>query len=98
MNFTCKKECNIECGQKLYGIIVCSTCTYEGVAEMTVYHIDYENDIVIFEVDQPCNYVYCSFDEMKDYVFETESEAIKASKTIRYMDGFGLWYYDERDF
>ena len=98
MRFTYTKECNIECGQKLYGIVVCSTHTYEGVTEMTVDHIDYENEIVVFAVDQPCEYVYCEFDEMDDYVFETESEAQMAAKLVRYFDGFGLWYYDDRAF
>ena len=96
MKFTYRKECNIEEGQELYGIVVCAPRTYHGVTEVTVSHIDYGNDIVVFSVNQPCGYVYCTFEEMKDYVFETESEAIEAAKTVRYMDGFGLWdYYDD---
>ena len=94
MKFTYKKEANIKKGQKLYGIVVCSIYTCDGVQELTVDHIDYGNDRVVFSVNQPCGYVYCSFEEMKDYVFETETEAVEAAKTVRYMDGFGLWYYD----
>ena len=98
MKFTYKKEANIKEGQKLYGIVVCSIRTYDGIQELTVDHIDYGNDIVVFSVDQPCGCVYCSFEEMKDYVFETEAEAVEAAKTVKYMDGFGLWDYDEDEF
>lgn len=94
MNFVVTKSSNIKEGQTLYGIVVCSTCTYEGVHEIKVHHINYEDELVIFSIDQPCAYVYCNFNEMKEYVFETEDEALEAAKHVRYIDGFGLWYWD----
>ena len=93
MNFTYKVECNISIGQKLYGIIAVSRYTYDGVYPIIVNAIDYNNECVIFRVDQPCGYVFCSFDEMKEYVFETWEEAENAIDNIEF--GAGLQSYSD---
>lgn len=90
MKFTYKKESNIKIGQVLYGIVEVSTRTYDGVYEVTVYGIDWNNEIVIFTIDQPCGYVECSFYDMNTCVFETREEAIEAEKNIDYFGGSGL--------
>lgn len=85
MNFEIK--CNIEIGQKLYGIVEGSIYTYDGVYEIIVNKIDYNRKIVVFEIDQPCRHVACDFEEMKEYVFETEDEANAAYKNLKWTNG-----------
>ena len=92
MKFTYKKETNLEIGQKLYGIIAVSIYTYDGVHPVTVYEIDYNNEEVIFEVEQPCRYVSCTFREMEDYVFESKEEAENAESNTEF--GMGPWAYE----
>lgn len=87
MNFVCEKKTNIEVGQKLYGIVEGSIYTKEGVYELTVEEIDYNREIVVFNIEQPCEQVACEFYEMKNYVFETEEEAQNASKDVRWENG-----------
>lgn len=91
MKFEYKKEANIEVGQRLYGIIAVTTYTYDGVYPMTVEEILWDEEEVIFKVDQPCQYVSCSFYEMEDYVFKTEEEAIEKQKTLDF--GVGMFDY-----
>lgn len=91
MKFEYTKETSLEEGQELYGIIAVSSYTYDGVYPITVSHIDYNNEKIIFEVDQPCVYVCCYFHEIEDYVFETETEAKKAAETLDF--GLGLYVY-----
>ena len=92
MKFEYKKETNLKIGQKLYGIIECSIYTYDGVYPITVYEIDYNNEEIIFEVEQPCKYVACRFYEMEKLVFESEEEAKKAESELDF--GEGLYSYD----
>lgn len=87
MNFICEIKTNIEVGQKLYGIVCGSIYTWEGVYELTVEEIDYNREVVVFNIDQPCGQVACEFYEMIDYVFETEEEAQIASKDVRWENG-----------
>lgn len=87
MNFVCEIKSNIEVGQKLYGIVEGSIYTYDGVYEIIVNEIDYNRKIVIFDIDQPCKQVACDFDEMKDYVFESEDEANTAFENMEYTNG-----------
>ena len=87
MNFTYKVECNINIGQNLYGIIAVSRYTYDGIYPIIVNAIDYNNECVIFRVDQLCGYVFCSFDEMEYLVFETEDEAKQAIENIEFGNG-----------
>lgn len=75
MKFEYKKETNLEIGQKLYGIVSYTRYTYGGVYPITVCDIDFKNDEVIFEIDQPCRVVACGFYDMEDLVFETKEEA-----------------------
>jgi len=93
MNFTYKKETNLTIGQKLYGIIAVSRYTYDGIHTVTVHDIDYNNECVIFKVDQPCGYVFCSFDEMKYYVFETEEEAKTRTHSLEFGEGLNASAY-----
>lgn len=93
MRFEYKKEANIKGGQKLFGIIAVSCCTYDGIYPITVYDIDYNNEEVIFEVDQPCEYVSCSFSEMEYLVFESEEEAKTMKSKLKFEDG--LYAYNE---
>ena len=90
MEFKYKKETNLKSGQKLYGIIAVSTRTYDGIYPIVVDDIDYNNEEVIFKIDQPCGYVSCSFREMSDYVFESEAEA----KSKMHNLGFGAGLYE----
>lgn len=87
MNFVCEIKSNIEVGQKLYGIVDGSIYTYDGVYEIIVNEIDYNRKIVVFDIDQPCKQVACDFDEMKDYVFESEDEANTAFENMEYTNG-----------
>lgn len=91
MKFEYKKEVNIEVGQTLYGIIAVSTRTYDGVYPIIVENILWDEEEIVFEIDQPCRYVSCSFYQMKDYVFETEMEAIERQKTLDF--GVGMFEY-----
>ena len=80
MEFKYKKEANIKVGQRLYGIIAVSTRTYDGVYPVTVDEIDWNEEQIIFEVNQPCQYVSCSFNDINSFVFESEEEAEKRYK------------------
>lgn len=94
MDFKYKAESNIEVGQKLYGIIVCSSSTYEGVYEITVDAIYFDNvGEVIFDIDQPCGQVRASFSDMSRFVFETKAEAEKQLETVNVFNGEGLYSY-----
>lgn len=92
MKFKYKKETNLEIGQELYGIIEVSIYTYDGVHPITVYEVDYNNDEVIFKVDQPCEYVACSFRNMENLVFESKEEAEEVKSKLDF--GKGLYAYD----
>lgn len=94
MDFKYNIKCNIKEGQKLYGIIANSICTYGGVYEIIVDEILYDKQIVVFDIDQPCGQVMSSFKMMKKYVFETEEEANNVYKTMQYTQD-GLLEYDE---
>lgn len=48
MKFEYKKECSLQVGQELYGIIGVSLYTQEGVFPVTVGSIDYNEEEVIF--------------------------------------------------
>lgn len=91
MNFTYKKEANIEVGQKLYGIIAVSRMTYDGMYPVIVDRILWDDEEVVFKVDQSCGYVSCMFDEMEDYVFESEEEANTKLKILDF--GVGMFAY-----
>ena len=93
MNFTYKKETNLTIGQKLYGIIAVSRYTYNGVYPITVNEILYDNEHVQFIVNQPCRYVYCSFNDMNRFVFETEEEAKNAIDKLEFGEGLVVSYY-----
>ena len=92
MNFTYTKNCNIKEGDKLFGIIAVSIYTYDGIHPVTVHDIDYNEEEVIFEVDQPCRLVACTFEEMSELVWKTKEEAEKAKKLMEF--GIGLYPYE----
>lgn len=94
MNFEYKKETNIREGQILYGIIAVSTTTYDGVHKVEVDEVDWNKEIVIFKVDQPCEYVSCEFEDMECFVFETKDEAEIRQKTFRFGEGMHSYYED----
>ena len=87
VKFEYRKEANIEVGQTLYGIIATSIYTYDGVYPITVEEILWDREEVVFEVEQPCQHVSCSFYEMETYVFETEEDAIEKHKTLDFGEG-----------
>ena len=93
MKFTYIKETNLKIGQQLYGIIAVSTVTYDGVYPIVVHEIDFNNEEIIFEVDQPCRYVICAFIEVERYVFETEKEASEAKPNLPFGDGLVFYEY-----
>lgn len=93
MKFEYKKEANIKIGQRFYGIVAVSIITYDGVYPIVVDEIDWNKEIVIFRVNQPCEYVVCEFDDMEYFVFETEEEAQKRYKKQPF--GKGMYYYDD---
>lgn len=78
MNFTYKKETNVKIGQKLYGIISMALHTCNDIYPITIDYIDYNDDLVIFTIDQPCKFISCGIEDMKQYVFESEEEARNA--------------------
>lgn len=87
MKFTYRKYINIKVGQKFYGIIAVSSRTYDGIYPVTVEHIDWNTNEIVFTVDQPCGEVYCAFREFNRYVFESEKEGQLAMKSLRYGEG-----------
>ena len=91
MNFVYSKEINIEIGQTLYGIIAVSSRTYGGVYPIVVDWIDWNNEEIVFAIDQPCQYVSASFCEMQHYVFESETHANIALDIVEF--GEGLYEY-----
>lgn len=92
MKFEYEKKSNIKVGQKLYGIVGVSLYTHDGVYPITVYDIDYNEEEVIFLVDQPCRYVSCHFSEVECFVFESEEEAKNKMNSMRF--GIGLQAYE----
>ena len=93
MEFRYIKEANIEIGQTLYGIIATSIYTYDGIFLITVEDILWDREEVVFEVEQPCRHVSCSFYEMETYVFETEEDAIEKYKTLDFGEGIFAYSY-----
>lgn len=92
MDFKYKTEVNVEVGQKLYGIITCSPSTYEGVYEIKVVAIYFDDyGEIVFDIDQPCGQVSVDFGDMSKYVFETKEEAEKQLKSVNVFDGEGLY-------
>lgn len=92
MDFKYKAETNIKIGQKLYGIIACSPSTSEGVYEITVTAIYFDNGgEVIFDIEQPCGQVSADFSDMRSYVFETREEAEEQLKNVNVFNGGGLY-------
>ena len=91
MEFKYKVESNIEIGQTLYGIIATTMCTYGGVFPIVVDEIDYNEQEIIFKIDQPCKFVYCTFSQMNDLVFETENEANTKFTNTKFGYGEGMW-------
>lgn len=87
MNFTYKKECNVEFDQKLYGIVAMSPYTCNGVYPIVVDNVDYNDELVIFTINQPCQFVCCDFDSMSAYVFESEEEAKNAMDDLDADEG-----------
>lgn len=87
MKFEFEKKTNIRIGQTLYGIVEVSIYTYDGVYPIMVRDIDYNNEKVIFSIDQPCQYVSCSFKEMTDFVFETKEEAEHKMRSLEFGEG-----------
>lgn len=47
--------------------------------------------LFFFEIEQPCEYVWCSFSEVEDFIFETEKEAIDKQHELEF--GVGLRAY-----
>lgn len=95
MDFQFTKQCSVNEGQTLYGIIEHSCHTYGGVYPITVEVIDYNNEEVVFKIGQPCGYVSCSFSNMSKYVFETEDEARKNLSTFDMGEGISVYNDDQ---
>ena len=85
------KKINIEIGQTLYGIISASPGTYDGVYPIVVDEIDWNNEEVIFKIEQPCEFVSCNFDEFEKYIFENYKNAKSKEKELSF--GEGLFEY-----
>lgn len=68
-------KCNIEVGQKLYGIIDGNSEIDYGVYEIIVGAIDFNKEKIIFVIDEKSKICYCNFDDIKKFVFEKEEEA-----------------------
>lgn len=75
MKLVYNKQINIDIGQEFYGIIAGSRSTYNGIYHVKVDDIDWNEEEIIFSVDQPCEYVFCYFEEFDKYVFDSEKEA-----------------------
>ena len=93
MNLKWKKHLNIKIGQTLFGIIRSSTHTYGGVYPVTLDYIDWNQELLIFTIDQPCGMVYCTFRDAKHYLFETEREAEEKMTMLEF--GVGVSAYHE---
>lgn len=92
MKFEYKKEINVSVGQMLYGIIEVSSYTYDGVYPITVTRINWNEETVVFKIEQPCAYVECPFYQMDKYVFESEKEAEEQYKTLDFGVGLSACY------
>ena len=91
MDFIYKKETNVKIGQKLYGIIAMSLHTCNDVYPITIDYIDYNEDLIIFTIDQPCKFVCCNVEDMKQYVFESEEEAKNAIDNLDSDEGIYVY-------
>lgn len=92
MKFEYKAETNVEISQNLYGIIACSSSTHEGVYEIVVAAIYFDDGgEIVFDIDQPCGQVSADFDDMNKYVFETKEEAENQLENVNVFDGEGLY-------
>lgn len=91
MKLIYSKEINIEVGQEFYGIIADSNRTYGGIYSIKVDDIDWNNEEIIFKVDQPCDYVSCYFIEFDMYVFNSIQEAEEAIKKLDHREGLFEW-------
>lgn len=87
MELKYRRTINIQIGQKFYGLIAPSLWTYDGIYPIEVHRIDWNNMRVIFKVDQPCQFVSCSFKEFSRYVYESEAEGENVRKSLRYDEG-----------
>ena len=92
MDFKYKVETNIEAGQKLYGIIACTPSTNEGVYEITVAAVYFDDGgEIVFDIDQPCGQVSASFGDMSRFVFETKEDAEEQLEIVNVFHGDGLY-------
>ena len=91
MDFLYLKKCNIDEGQELYGFIESSIYTYSGIYKIKVDTIDWNAEEVIFEIDQPCEYVYCSFNDLSNFVFETQEDAENNCKDYSFTNGLSAY-------
>lgn len=91
MKLVYNKEINIEVGQEFYGIIAVTSRTYDGIYPVKVDDIDWNNEEVIFKIDQPCGYVSCYFIEFNKYVFNSEKEAEEAIQKLEFGEGMFEW-------
>ena len=91
MRLVYSKEIYIDVGQEFYGIIGVSNRTYGGVYSVKVDDIDWNDEEIIFKVDQPCGYVSCYFNEFDKYVFDSEKEAEEAIKKLDLREGMFEW-------
>lgn len=81
------KQTNIAIDQELYGIIAVSSRTYDGIYKVIVSDIDWNREIVILDIDQPCRNVYCFFSDFGRYVHENVKDAETALKTLGFGEG-----------
>lgn len=91
MQLVYNKEINIDVGQEFYGIIAVTSRTYEGIYSVIVDGIDWNNEEIIFKIDQPCGYVSCYFNDLKKYVFDSEKEAEEVIKKLDFGEGMFEW-------
>lgn len=94
MKFEFKKDCSLKEGQQLWGIVAVSIYTYDGVQPVTVHDIDYNEEEIIFKVDQPCGLVACTFEEITELVWKTKEEAEKAQTLLEFGRGLYPYEYD----
>jgi hypothetical protein len=87
MEYIFKTKTNIKIEDRYFAIIACTSRTYNGVYEVIVDEIDWNNENVIFRIKQPCGYVSCSFCEMNRYIFKSEEEAKTVEKELNFGEG-----------
>lgn len=87
MKLEFQKTINVNISDKFYGIIEASTRTYNGVYEIIVDKINWNEEYIVFDIEQPCQQVMVYFYDFDKYVFNTKEEANQMYEKMYTVEG-----------